>query len=164
MKWYSVIGAVVIGAGLCNPSYGFEWLDNLLGIDLDNSEAASNYGGYSTGYAPYTMGYAAPASTAGYAPYAVSYPAPVSNGCSSCARTYSGVPQTSYYGTVPQGVPVTSYQPVSTYDPFGYQVIATPPVVTYRVQPQAVPYTTNQPVYAPATNYAPAGCGCSKGN
>ena len=146
MKWNSVIGALVIGAGLCNPSYGFEWLDRLIGIDLDNSEATPDYGSYSAGYVPYTMGY--PASSAGYAPYAVNYPAAASNGCCTCAPTCGGALQTGYR-TVYQPVPVTSYQPVATCDPYGNQVTALRPVVTYRMQAQVVPYTVNQPVYAP---------------
>jgi hypothetical protein len=156
MKWNSVIGALVIGAGLCNPSYGFEWLDRLIGIDLDNSEAAPAYS-YSQA-APIYHTY-----STGYAPYSVGYPAAVSNGCNTCAPTYGAVPQTNYR-TVYQPMPVTSYQPASTCGPCGNQVTAMRPVVTYRVQPQVMPYTVNQPVYAPATSYAPAPCGCSTGN
>lgn len=157
MNWNSVIGALVIGAGLCNPSYGFEWLDRLIGIDLDNSQGqgyGSYYSGYAPydsgypssastyGYAPYTTGYSSPASTTGYAPYSAGYAAPAGNGCSTCAPSCGCAPQTSYR-TVYQPVPVTSYQPVTACGPCGNQVTTLRPVVTYRMQPQVVPYTSS---------------------
>jgi hypothetical protein len=90
LKLKSVMGALVIGAGLCSPSYGFEWLDQLIGIDLDNSEGATFYQDAQPTYS----------YSAGYAPYSVGYATPVNNGCNTC------VPQATYR---------TYYQPVVTY-------------------------------------------------
>lgn len=158
MKWNSVVGALFVGVALCSPSYGFEWLDRLIGIDLDNSEATSYYPQYSAGYAPYGVSYATPASTPTYSPYIAGYPATAGQGC-SCAP--AAVPQTTYR-TVYRPVPVTVYQPVAACGPCGNQTTTMRPVVTYRMQPQVVPYVGNQPTYAPG--YAPAVSGSPTGN
>ena len=147
MKWKLVFGALLVSAGLCEPSYGFEWLDRLIGIDLDNSEANSAYSPYSAGYAPYT----------------VAYPAATGNGFGMTAPSCGCAPQTCYR-TVYQPVPVTCCQPLATCDPCGNQVLTMRPVVTYRMQAQVVPYTANQPMYGSVPSYAPVSGGCATGN
>jgi hypothetical protein len=137
MKWNSLVGALVMGAGLCNPSYGFEWLDNLLGVDLDNSEAMESYPQYSAGYAPYQGGYSAP----------------VTYGYSNYAPTYAPAPQASY-GAVYQPVAAPNYQPAGSCN-CGNQVTTMRPVVSYQTPAQAAQYRANQPTHVPATRYAP---------
>jgi hypothetical protein len=151
MKWNLILAALVLSAGMCSPSYGFEWLDRLLGIDLDNSQGtgigsaysaypsaagypigASNYG-YSSGYSQYS---------AGYTPYTTTY-APV-RGEYHVAPYYAGAPQTGYRH-VYQSSPVTNYQPVVTVDQYGNRTTTMRPVVTYPMQCQGVAYPGNQP-------------------
>jgi hypothetical protein len=160
MKWNQLLGALMLCAGMCSPSYGFEWLDRLLGIDLDNSQGtgigsaysaypnsagypngASNYGyttGYSSGYSQHSAGYT-PYST-NYAPHRGEY---------HVAPYYAAAPQTGYRN-VYQSAPVTRHQPVVTVDQYGNRTTTMRPVVTYPRQSQGVAYPGNQPVYIPA--------------
>lgn len=138
--WGKAIGAMVLCAGLCNSSYGFEWLDRLIGIDLDNSQGQGYAQPYSAGYAqPYSAGYA-PYYSAGYASYSAGYPAPATHGCATCRPACCAAPQTCYR-TVYMPVQVITYQPVAMCDSCGHQVTALRPVVTYRMQAQVVPYS-----------------------
>ena len=138
MKIYSLIGALVIGVGLCSPSYGFEWLDRLLGIDLDNSQGRASYWQPAPYYAPYSVG---------YSPYVTSYQPNTGVGCGSCGSQAT-------YGAYYQAAPVTSYQPAAACEPCGNQATTFRPVVTYRVQSQLVPFGVSQPVFVPTTSYA----------
>jgi hypothetical protein len=142
-KWKLPLIAVVVSAGLCDRSHGFEWLDRLIGIDLDNSEAASPYQPYSTGYAPYG------AYGSGYQGNIWYSQAP--------ANGYGYTPQTGYR-TNYQPAHTTYYQPTTTCDPYGNRATTMRPEVTYPVQNPAVPYVPAQPTYSypPPTRYAPA--------
>lgn len=150
-RWGSFVGAFILGLVVCNSSYGFEWLDRLIGIDLDNSEAQA--AGPGQAYGPYT---------ASYAPNSAGYPAPAGPGCGSCGcapkcgcAPRCGCAPQACYRTVYQPVAVTSYQPVATCDPCGRRVTTMRPVVTYRMQAQVVSYNAAPapPAFPPPAPY-----------
>jgi hypothetical protein len=154
----SVIAAFVISAGLCPSSYGFEWLDNLLGIDLDNSQAApayplgmTTYRPYPSGFAPYGNGQPVQAGAAGYALY---------RNPASSTRSYghaaSAAAPLASYRTFYRPVPVTAYRAVVPCHSCGKQVTTMRPVVAHQMHMQVMPYNSNQSTYAPAPSYAPA--------
>ena len=161
MTFRTIIGALVLGVAMCNSGYAFEWLDRLIGIDLDNSEAPQYYPQAPQAYYPQSTPTYQPYST-GYAPQAGSYPATTSNAYRPVAPPQGVAPQAGYR-TVYQSVPITQYEQVTTYDSYGYRVTTMRPVVTYQMQPRVVPNTANQPAYVPAQNFAPAGSTISPG-
>ncbi len=83
-------------------------------------------------------------------------PRPVAAAATPAATVCSYVPQTAYQA-VYRPVPVTAYQPITTWDPCtGCATTAYRPVTAWGYQAQLVPTTTYRMVCtAPATTYAP---------
>jgi hypothetical protein len=152
MKWNPFAGALALSLGLCNSCYGFEWLDRLLGIDLDNSEAAAGYQPYSAGYgnSPYGATYAAPT----YTPHMQTYRPATHYGWGSGAPAYSTAPQYRYrtYYHSPRATILGHAGHQNSYE---QPSMPAPPAATYQSYPGAAPTGASQPIYAPAPNYSP---------